>query len=186
MKEKDIHIIFNDAYEKYGSDIYLNICKWIKDQSVAEDIFQDVFTSLWQSLKNDKEIKSTKAWLYVTSHHAAMQVIKQKIKTQTTLFENAQTFEFISDNTVDFTIKEDKYKILETAITELSPKRREAFVSYKVDGLSIQEIANKMDISPLSVRLYIKQSLSIIKKQVRTHKWTITSIYLFVQTMLSK
>lgn len=176
-KDNTNQYLFDDAYEKYARGVYLNIQKWVKDEALLEDIFQEVFIALWQCIQQGKDIRAFDSWLYVTSHNLAITAVKRKIKEQAIYAHSYQEIlDIYPDEIPDENIQETQYQLLLAAIEKLPKQKKEAFVLYKMEGLSTAEIAQKMGISTSSVKQYVKQAMLLIRRYIHSNQPISSSI----------
>ncbi|TYP92307.1 RNA polymerase sigma-70 factor (ECF subfamily) [Sphingobacterium allocomposti] len=160
---------FDDLYLKFSDAVYANIFKLVKRPDDAEDILQDVFVALWES-RYKLINRSIGGWLFVVSHHKAMDHLKRQVKQS---FEQIYSDEELPDQTNDSEEKETVYleqmKMIKEAVEALPERKRQVFQLCRLDGRSKDEVAELMGISVNSVADYLKQSNKAIKEYILEH-----------------
>lgn len=165
---------FDKIYGQYHVAVYKNISKYIQDAQIAEDIFQEVFMRFWESLKLKKPIQSYSSWLYVVSHNAAISHIQKALRSSKVLVSQEISEIQLQDiTTIDETLShetaEEQLQLLYRVVEQLPKQKRTVFCLNKFEGKEIDEIAEIMDISPLSVKEYLKQATRMIKNILSQH-----------------
>ncbi len=78
--QEDNRDAFNSLYKKYWENVYSDAYKRLKDQHLAKDIVQEIFTYLW--LKRDTiEIDNLPAYLKVAVRNRVFKQIAKQKKT---------------------------------------------------------------------------------------------------------
>ncbi|OYD45066.1 hypothetical protein CHU00_13880 [Sphingobacterium cellulitidis] len=162
---------FNQLYQHYHRPVHANILKFVKNPDQSAEILQDVFIALWQNRYKINTEKSVGGWLFVVSYNKSMNILKQKLKQSITYLEELDK-ELIADNTASIEIEEQfeiQLEILEEAVNELPPRKKEVFKLHRYEGCSKEDVANRLGISLSSVNDYLKQSNQTIRKYIISH-----------------
>ena len=165
--QNDNRDAFNSIYWKYHSAIYYNILKVTKDELFAEDLVQEVFTTLWtkrHGLDPDKEIAG---WLFVVSSNKSITHLKQKLKTSLSEKNILSPLGEEADHGNQFT--DDMLATLEKAIDKLSPQKRKVFELCKLEGKTYLETATVLGISKHTVKEYLSASIISVKLYIKQH-----------------
>lgn len=163
-----------DAFERVFTALHDALFRYVRSltntQAVAADITQDVFVSLWEARERLDPSRSLEAYVYrmarnrVYNHqrdqrthadkHAEMQAV-------TALDENGAP---LPDAKLHSDVLE---KNIKSWIEDLPERQREAFVLSRFNGLSHDEIAAVMDVSPRTVNNHIVSALKTLRDHVR-------------------
>lgn len=140
--------------DKYKDRLYSYIFFTVKNQELAEDLFQDTFIKVIKSLKRGKYIENGRFYSWVTriAHNLVIDYYR-KGKGQNTYFnEDSEKDEFNSLNYCDGHI-EDELVMLQVLndvsnLLELLPEEQKDVVKRRFyQGLSFKEIADQTDVS---------------------------------------
>jgi RNA polymerase sigma-70 factor (ECF subfamily) len=155
---------FTTIYEKYklvmrGAAIYQ-----LKNVN-AEDIVQDVFTSLWNRRREIVITSSLKNYLFIAIKNKAMDVKKSGGHQDTymkKLLDTQPTEEPPSKK-----MEKDEFKkwILVVLEDDALKIYREPFKLHYIDDLTYKEIAERLGISVPVSRTYVNRALMIIRKK---------------------
>lgn len=168
---------FDALYHQYHHAVYSNILKLIRQEDAAEDILQEVFISLWE---NRRKLHPTivAGWLFVTSYNKSLKYLKRKGRENAVPLVDETLYHGIQEEE-DAANSEDWYRfrvsMIEDAISHLPERKKKVFQLCRYEGMSTDEVAQIMEISPTSVKDYLKQSNRFIKEYIFT-KYAGTSL----------
>ena len=168
LQEKDDVSAFNVIFTRYHQILYHNICKLVHNPAAAEDILQEVFTSMWQLRTSLDPLKPVANWLFVVSFNKSMSWLKKNIREAKKLEE---AFGHAMNEQVQLPVTterdyEGKLQMLERLIKQLPVRKRTAFVLHKLEGKSYNEVGELLGISPDTVKEYVKDSNKLLKQHV--------------------
>jgi RNA polymerase sigma-19 factor, ECF subfamily len=157
---------FNELYRKYFHPVYCNALKLTRDPATAEDVLQEVFTTLWEKRGAIDPQKSLAGWLFILSYHKSVSILRKKLRESILYQELPPPVE----NPMDEEIKQGmQWKILENALSGLSPQRRRVFELCKLQGKTYEEAALELRISKYTVKEYLSAAVVFIKEYSRHH-----------------
>jgi RNA polymerase sigma-70 factor (ECF subfamily) len=156
-------VVFDYVFNYYYSGLCSFCLQFLNDKEAVEDLVQDFFVSLWIDGQDLQINISLKAYLFTSIKNRCLDTLKHKKVTEK--YRNYMLFG--SDNfesSVDFWLAETELrKAIEASIAKLSPRCREIFENSRLNGLSNQEISDKLGISKRTVELQISNSLKILR-----------------------
>lgn len=156
---------FKHLYDKYVKMVYGFMLSILKDPRIAEDLTQWCFMQLWEHRCEISPNRNLPAWLYVTSRNAAY----KELRRQLTAARYVQYAVNTKDNfeVMPTTVAEMKVITEEMAsvIEELPEARRKIFIMRTVDGLSVNEIAQILGLSPKTVETQIARAKTALRKR---------------------
>ena len=157
---------FDTLYWKYHAAIYANVLKLIKEETITEDIVQEVFIALWEKRSSLDAAQPVAGWLFVVSYNRTITQLKkmlQQQKAQKNLFA-------VADNTdEDLHTYKDRWAVVEKAIDQLSPQKRKVFELCKMQGKTYEQTATELSISKHTVKEYLSDAIAFIKNYVQQH-----------------
>jgi RNA polymerase sigma-70 factor (ECF subfamily) len=158
--------IFDYVFNYYYSSLCAFSNKYLDDHDADEDLVQDFFFSLWMEAPHLKITSSLKSYLFAGIKNRCLDFRKhQKVieKHRAYILFSADN----SDNTTDHFFAESELRLaIQKSMEKLSPRCREIFEMSRLNGLSNQEISEKLGISKRTVELQISNSLKILRKEL--------------------
>ena len=165
------------AYEEIFRMLYdplLNYAVYLtKSRPVALDIIQDAFLKLWEKRTTLNPDKSVKALLYLIVRNLAFNHNRDTASRAAKLSDPIyQPLPNEPGPEETFKAGELKEK-LDGWIDSLPIRQREALVLSRMQGLSHDEIASVMDVSPRTVNNHIVRALKYIHGKVQGYEPTL-------------
>jgi RNA polymerase sigma-70 factor (ECF subfamily) len=144
----------------------INTCfKFLLSKEDAEDIAQEVFIEVFQSIKEFRGDASLNTWIYrIAVTKSLDEIKKRKRKKRITSLGKLIGLEkvaeyFAGNHSADFIVDQKEQIILITqALDKLPDSQRIAYTLSKVDGFTNQEIAQIMDTNISSIESLIKRA----------------------------
>ncbi|PEN10953.1 RNA polymerase subunit sigma-70 [Longibacter salinarum] len=172
LKESD-----RSAYEQVFREMYEPLvrytCSITKSRASASDIVQDVFVRLWETRSSLDPSQSLEAYLYRSVRNRAYNLHRNR-RTRSDKEDDVQSEPVghlskppAPDDAVDARNLESH---LETWISELPDRQREALELSRFQGLSHEDVAEVMEISPRTVNNHIVRALRSLRERIRTYE----------------
>lgn len=156
---------FNEIFERYSRVLYVYAKKLVKDQIEAEDLIQDIFTSLWDNAEELEINGSLSAYLYSAVRYKFLNLVaKHKVRS-----DYVTSFQILIDegtlSTDDYINEKELISLVEKQVAKLPAKMREVFELSRNEGLMYQQIAFKLNISEKTVKNHINHALKILRSK---------------------
>jgi RNA polymerase sigma-70 factor (family 1) len=153
---------FTEIYNRYWEKLFYKAGKKLNDLPGAENIVQDIFLNIWQR-RNKLEVKGD------LNHYLAVALKYRIINYQNRHAKKTiyQTHLSIEDTTADRTTEEwlaytELNRRMANLVANLPEKCQLAF-RLREEGLSQQQIADKMGISENTVDTHISRALKSLR-----------------------
>ena len=163
---------FKSVVETWQDMVYNTAIGILQQPTDAEDVAQEVFMQVYESIHTFKGESKFSTWLYRITLTKAMDHIRRKRRKKRFAFIQSlfgQDNELIHDPGdffhpgVSFENKE-KAAILFKAISQLPENQKIAFTLHKIEGLSYQEVTEVMKLSLSSVESLMHRAKANLKK----------------------
>lgn len=159
---------FREVFDLYRNRFYGVAFKMSASAYIAEEMVQEAFIALWKNRSLVANVEKPSSYLFSIFYrclyqHYKREAVEQKLKKELARFE-AETE---ADIILEKFSKEDQYQLLERAIDILPPQQAMAYRLSKQQGLSREQVAAKMGISPNTVRNHLAEAIRTLKDFVR-------------------
>ncbi len=164
---------FEKLYHEFQKLVYNVALNYLQNTEDAEEVTQDVFVKVYNSLGNFNQKSSYKTWIYRITINQCLDFLKQK-NSQKRFFifgkksQNEQ--EYLNTSTFEhpgiLMEQQEDAKILFEIINTLTENQRTAFLLSKLDGVSNTEIAEIMQLSISSVESLIFRAKNNLKEKL--------------------
>ena len=146
---RDIELLF----KKYYRQLCIYAMHFVHEVTAAEDIVQDAFLGLWQKRN---EIRDVRAYLFASVRNRSITRVRKLQITST-----GEVPEILSEEILEADTEREAQ--VWAALDTLSPKRRQAFLMSRRDGMTYEEIAACMGVSLHTVRNHIAKATKRLK-----------------------
>jgi RNA polymerase sigma-70 factor (ECF subfamily) len=161
---------FERFFVAYRDKLYNYLFRITKSNEIAEELVIDVFLKFWLRREMVAEIEDADAYLHKMAYNKALDFFRQASR-HTELQKLISRQMEITAKDADHVLLEHEYQsILSGAIEKLSPQRRLIFTMSRVDELSHEEIASKLNLSEHTVKNAIVKSLQVLRKHFQHFK----------------
>lgn len=168
---------FRTIVETWQDMVYNTALGIVQSQEDAEDVAQEAFVQVFQSVSNFKGDSKFSTWLYRITLSKAMDHLRRKKRKKRFAFvrslfgEEGEVIVHPPDfhhPGVAMDKKEDAANLF-AAIEKLPDNQRIAFTLNKVEGLSYQEISEVMETTVSSVESLLHRAKTNLKKHLQDY-----------------
>lgn len=169
---------FEEIVARYESKVFNLAMRFTRNQEDAEEVLQDVFTTIYKKLAGFEGKSAFSSWLYrIIVNAAFMKLRKRKQNTTVSIedlapavkqycIEREGVLEARSDT---LTINKELRDRVQGAIDRLPEQYRAVFVLRDVDGLTNQEVSEILDLSIPAVKSRLHRSRLMLRRKLRRY-----------------
>lgn len=157
-------LAFDELYDRHFKLVYNAAFKRLKNADQAADIAQEVFVQLW-TRKSTTPIENLPAYLFTLVRNNVFKFLEREQKYQP-LPELFDQWDGSSGNADAVLLYQEFVVAFEQLVNALSPQQQIIFRMRYEQELSPAEIADKLDISPKTVRNQLGKALVRLKSAV--------------------
>jgi RNA polymerase sigma-70 factor (ECF subfamily) len=140
-----------ELYARYQERLTRFLTRLTKNPSLADEIVNEVFLTVWQQADEFEGRSQVSTWLTSIARHKAISAIRRRSEMQ--LDEGfAMTIEDPSDNAAAKMDKRDRHQVLQQCLAKLSPAQREVIDLFYFQDTPIQEVALRTGVSTNTVK----------------------------------
>ncbi len=169
-------LAFRQLVEQHKDMVYHTAWGFIHDQQASEDLAQEVFLEVFNSIGKFRGNSKISTWIYQITVNKSLNEVKKQKRRQSEKrisdFYNPDEKGEIeiaeSENKTPAAISENEERkvILKKAIDALPENQRTAFILHKYDGLAYKKIADVMETSLSSVESLIHRAKLNLQKNL--------------------
>lgn len=171
---------FSELYASYKERLIYFAMRFVKSREFAEDIFQDVFSVIWQSRHFINPDNSFSSYVYTMVKNRVLNMLRgiacEKKVLQAILSEaidyNDETSRHMQYNELN--------EIIEKAVNRLTPRQREIFRMSREEHLSHREIAQQLNLSNNTVQEHITLALKSIRSYLAKYPGSFADLLLIL------
>ena len=162
-------LAFKQIYDRYWLSIYKTVKRYTKSPEVAEDIVQEIFTTLWNNRSSFKEVINLEYYLITMAKNLTYKTLR-KMAFEKTVKDHWSAEVLQEENSVNDPILDQQYaQLIQHAAGLLPSQQKQIFHMAKVEGLSHKDIAAQLNISHLTVKTHMAKALRSIRHYLLPH-----------------
>lgn len=163
---------FEEIYREYLQRVIYFARQYLPDEESAKSTAHDVFLSLWENHQAIDVSQNFSAYIFTITKNKCLNRLKhlqiqQKYAQGQGLAMLKLHEEALSDKTSDLLLANEFNLAFGSALKNLSPKIKEAFILSRFKQLSYKDIAIRQTVSVKTVEYRIMQALKHIRKEMK-------------------
>ncbi|MBP5376571.1 MAG: sigma-70 family RNA polymerase sigma factor [Bacteroidaceae bacterium] len=176
MYIKGNDIAFDVLMKRYESKVYSYIYYSVKNQELAEDLFQDVFVKIVVRLRSGQYQESGKfySWVMRVAHNLIIDHFRKTNDDKVVSNDEGEQDLFndpslaVNENREQEMIKEQMISDIKVLITKLPESQRQVLLMRYYEDMSFKEIAQKTNCSINTALGRMRYALLNLKKMSRS------------------
>lgn len=157
---------FNRLFSLYSPRLFHFAVGYLKSKEDAEEIVQDVFVKVWERRQHLRAELSFKAYVFKIAFNAILNQIRKKGSERAYHTHLQVTREPLHNETEEGIFLADLEGLSARAIDQLPSRRQLIYRMSRQDGLSHQQIADHLRISPKTVEAQMGEALKFLRRQL--------------------
>lgn len=160
---------FEEIFHRYYPAVLRFVVTLVKSRQDAEDITQEVFSSLWPKKDIWMDNPEIDRYIFRTARYMTIDHLRQKTLKSTSSLDcvagQDYLYSLIDDvDTLDPLIYNEAVLLLRMSLDAMPPKRRQVFSMSRIDGMSNKEIAVVAGLSVRTVESHLYAAIADLKK----------------------
>jgi RNA polymerase sigma-70 factor (family 1) len=170
---------FDVFFYRYNTKVYYFILHIVKVEEIAEELIHDVFLKIWLNRENLRHIENPGNYLFVVAkNHSLNQLDKVARDRRSKQPLDRQILPDRTDPEEQLSYKES-IALIAQAVQELPEQQRLVFHLSKELGLSRDEIAARLNVSPHTVKNQLGSARKSIQQYMHAHGKIVGTIVVF-------
>lgn len=161
---------FQLLFQQYYSRIFGKALQLVKIRSVAEDVAQQVFLKVWEKRSQLADLEQPAAWLFQIARNLIADRFREELKKEQYVAYALALLEMQDVSPEDKMIYRQKSDLLRKSMETLSPRQKEVYLLSREEGLSYNEIADRLGISRDTVKEYLKIARDKMMEYLSEHR----------------
>ena len=158
------------VFEKYWDSVYGFALRLTKSPEMARDLAQDIFLKLWDHRHKLPEVRSFPSFLYTVTRNLVHDYLRKKVFRESNKDTLIHYFSREEELAPELLESKELDNLLYACINKLPPKLKQVLKLGRLEGLSHEEIAARMGITPQSSKTYMVRALAALHKEMARHR----------------
>lgn len=159
---------FDSLYMRYVPHVEAFACCMLKNKSEAEDLAHDLFLKLWEGRESLQHVRSVRNYLFRMTKNAIFDRFEH-MAVDARYRQSAapkDLGEIVSNDLAEQIDLQELLLLIDMAVEKMPVQRRKVFRMSRVEGISYQEIAQRLGISQKTVEYHIHEALAELRKLI--------------------
>jgi len=158
-REEGFNYFFNSCYKP----LYFFASRYVKDVHAAEDIITESFIKLWDKREIFETEAGIKAYLYKTVYNASVRWLQNQQRKTFHLSSYTKQNDITEQPYLNNIIKAETISNLHKAITHLPSQCRTVFTKLFIEGKSVSETAQEMNLTISTIKNQKARGIKLLK-----------------------
>ena len=165
---------FEDIYRHYTKRLFPYVQKLVKAPELAEELIQDIFVQLWINRHVFSNVQHPTSYLFSIANRQALKYLK-KVASDARILKSITDYAEPSRNeTEERIILRESVEAIDLAVAELPEQRRLIWQLSRDEGLSHEQIAERLSISKNTVKNQMVHALKHVRNFLDKRKGLLT------------
>lgn len=169
---------FEELIIRHETKAYNLALRLTKNAEDAEEVLQDVFTSVYKKIDRFEGKSAFSSWMYRIVVNASFMKLRKRNQKPTTSMEelSISAQQRVLEDSTSANCKSDSWSfnrelrdVLQDAIAKLPEEYRSVYVLRDVDGLSNHEAADMLDLTVPAVKSRLHRARLMLKKRLQRY-----------------
>ena len=167
---------FRELFDLYKEHFYAVALKMTRSDELAEDIVQEVFMHIWTKRESIMDVENPSSYFFTCVYRRVYQHYR-KIALEKKLLQGVSSRKESVNTTEEMILAHESENLLSQAIAKLPPQQQMVFKLSKQEGLSREDIACQLHISPNTVKNHLSNATKFIQVFLRNSAVTFLIIF---------
>lgn len=160
---------FREVFDRFHRKLYQFSFGFLKEKSLSEEIVQDTFLQFWLHRESLDPNRAIAPLLFTIARRNLIDAWR-KAATSADFKKKVQGFMELSTNDIDDKMLEaDLERITNEALAQLTDHQHQVFTLSRYEGLSYDEIADRLQISRSTVKYHLVNALKVLRSHFIKH-----------------
>ncbi|MVT08598.1 RNA polymerase sigma factor [Chitinophaga tropicalis] len=157
---------FRTVVRFYHPRVFSHALAFTKSYPEAEEITQDIFLKVWQQRDKLPAIESFRNFLYISGRNQIISSMRKQVMQTGQTTEDPLEENLLPDQQYQY---KEMYHLILKAIEQLPPQQKAVFTLSRLEHLSHEQIAEKLNISKHAVNWHIVQALGNLRNYLANY-----------------
>ena len=161
---------FRILFDHYKERFHWVVMKMTGSEHVAEEITQETFIKIWNQRESLEHVHNADAYFFTVVYRLVYKYYK-KLAIDEKIEQAALSAPDSASVTEEMVITRESQRIISEAIDKVPPQQQLIYKLSKIEGLSREEIASRLNISPNTVRNHLAEAMKSLRIYLKDIAW---------------
>jgi RNA polymerase sigma-70 factor (ECF subfamily) len=171
---------FRQLFDLYRLKVYYFVLRMVKQENVAEEMVQEIFMKIWISRNTLNTVDNPGNYIFMMARNKTVDHLR-KIANDTKLRDHVKRqISESQDSAYEQILLKESKQLIQDAVGQLSEQKQLIFKLSRVEGHTIDEIAQQLNISRSTVKNHIVEILKHIRAYLGSHSKTMVIAFMIL------
>lgn len=162
-------IAFNTIYEQYQQSVFAFAFYLTKSKELSEEVVQEVFVRVWEKKEQLPENMMILPYIKRMTQNLVLDLFRKAGREQALQQQLQDAMRNIFSHPDDQLQEKELRRIYRQGIDLLSPQKKIIYTLHRDHQLSYEQIADKLGLSPHTVRNHMAEAIRSVRAHVNKH-----------------
>lgn len=169
---------FRIIFDRYKARFYAAAIKMTRSTHEAEEIVQDVFVNLWARRTVLANVENPSGYLFTILYNKIYAHFKKIAAERRMMIKLSEAARESRSSVEEEYYEKETNGLIHKLVCQLPLRQQQVYVLSKQEGLSRDEIAKRLQISPHTVKNHLQEAMKFIR--LHLYKALIIPLYFFI------
>lgn len=169
---------FEEIYVRYWEVLYSTSYKRVQSREIAEELVQDIFTSLWDN-RRSASIENLQAYLVTAAKYKVINFFHKEMSRKAFMDSKGGMAAEVDNSTEEEVMLNDLNRALEREVSKLPAKRQMIYKLYRQENLPLNEVASRLGISEKTVENQLSKAFKVLRVSLKHFLSIIFTLFFF-------
>lgn len=164
---------FQQLVNRYSGKVFFQAMTFVKTWHQAEEVAHDIFLHIWQKREKLLQVESLDNYIFIVCKNFLLSYIRKKVRQFNP--DELDQNDLIESTAAKYENKE-LGMLLEQAINQLPMQKQQVFRMIHQEGLTQNEVAQRLGIATRTVRWNLISAINGIKDYL--HRYSLGDLFL--------
>lgn len=149
---------FSALYRRYSNKVFSKCISLLKDEALAQDATQEIFTKIFLNLAKFSERSKFSTWVYSITYNYCIDFLRKRKKKNALFSDEMENPPDIVEEVPDSALLEMEVVRLKKVLERIPTGDKAILLMKYQDDMSIKEIAATLDKSESAIKMKIKRA----------------------------
>ena len=162
-------VAFGQLYDRYAGQIYRFVRARVQDDSLAEDLTEEVFINALRHIKGYRDQgRPFSCWLYRIAANAIASHYRNQRSAVS--LDDELMLPAVTPDPVDEVVRRDHVRAVWLAVDRLPTQQRAAMILKFSDDLTMDDVGAMLGKSPAAAKLLIYRAVQRLRKELASER----------------
>ncbi|WP_127130872.1 RNA polymerase sigma factor [Pseudoflavitalea rhizosphaerae] len=160
---------FNSIYELYQQPVFAFAFYLTKSRELSEEVVQETFVKVWEKREQFPEHMIILPYIKRITQNLVLDMYRKAGRDQALQQVLYEAVSNLYQQPVDQLQEKELLRIYRDGINRLPPQKRIIYTLHRDHHLSYEQIAERLQLSPNTVRNHMAQAIRSVREHVNKH-----------------